>query len=579
MKMSRLFFHSLKEVPQDAEVPSHILMIRAGMIMRLASGMYHYLPLGFKALKNIENIVREEMDKAGGQELLMPALNPAEIWKESGRWDEMGDNMFRLKDRNQHEFCLGMTHEEIITEIVRKRVKSYRELPLMLYQIQTKFRDEPRPRGGLIRGREFVMKDMYSFHISWKDLRHTYDKMYKAYSNAFTRCGLNFKVVEADSGAMGGDCCHEFMLASPFGEDTMFYCPACDYAANLELAYFSQPGSEDLSDYGPEIEQIATPGVSTIEQLSNFLKLPPQSFIKTLIYKTEGRFLAVLIRGDRELNEVKLRKALKVKILEMADAGEIEQATGGPLGFSGPIGLKGVTVIADSEVVGMKNAVAGANLKDYHFRNVAFGRDFKPDMIEQVRNAVEGDLCPKCKEKMAMDRSVEIGHIFQLGTKYSQAMGATFQDENGEEKPVIMGCYGIGVSRMVAAVIEGNNDKDGIIWPVSVAPYKVMVMPVMANSPEQMAVAEQLYRELQAEGIEVLLEDRDLRPGVKFKDADLMGIPVRLVIGDKTLPNGELEFKIRKTGEVRLVKITEAKELVKEFIRKELEELNKNCQI
>ena len=574
MRMSRLFFHSLKESPQDAEVPSHILMIRSGMIMRLASGIYHYLPLGFKVLQKIEKIVREEMDEAGGQELLMPALNPAEIWRESGRWNDMGENMFRLKDRGKHDFCLGMTHEETVTEIVRKRVKSYRELPVMLYQIQTKFRDEPRPRGGLIRGREFIMKDAYSFHASWEDLQKTYERMYEAYSRIFTRCGLKFKVVEADSGTMGGDFCHEFMIASPFGEDTMFFCPACGYAANLELTYFYQPPTPENDESGELPEKISTPGVSTIEQLVNYLKLPAHNFIKTLIYKIEDRFVAVLVRGDRELNEVKLRKALKVKVLEMASAEEIEQATGGPLGFSGPLGLKGITVIADTEIVGMKNAVVGANQLDCHYRNVAYGRDFKPDVIEQVRNSATGDLCPKCHTEMVMERSIEIGHIFQLGTKYSQAMGADFQDENGDEKPLIMGCYGIGVSRMASAVIEGSSDKDGIIWPVSIAPYQAIVVPVMATNQEQMQAADQVYRDLKNEGIESLLEDRDLRPGVKFKDADLMGIPFRLTIGDKTLPNGELELKNRRTGEVNLVKIQEAAKLVKEYIGKELSEIN-----
>ncbi|MCD6309678.1 MAG: proline--tRNA ligase [Candidatus Eremiobacteraeota bacterium] len=446
--MSRMFLHTLKEVPQDADIPSHILMVRSGMQMKLASGIHNYLPLALRAIRKVEQIVREEMDAAGGQELLMPALNPAELWIESGRWEVMGENMFRLKDRHGRDFCLGMTHEEIITDIVRRSVRSYRELPLLLYQIQTKFRDEPRPRGGITRAREFIMKDLYSFHASWEDLDKTYKAMYRAYSNIFLRAGLDFKVVIADSGAMGGDECHEFMLPSESGEDTMFLCEKCGYAANSEMARFRYNKPEILPPDGEPCREVETPGVTTIDDLVIFLKRKPEDFIKCLIYRVDGMFVAALVRGDRDLNEIKLRNALGAKEVILATPSEVEKVTDGPMGFSGPIGLSGITILADYEIQEMRNAVVGANKPDAHIINVSYGRDFKVDRLVELRNTVEGDRCPNCNEEMTVEKGIELGHIFKLGTKYSESLNATFLDENGEEKPIIMGCYGIGITRM-----------------------------------------------------------------------------------------------------------------------------------
>ncbi|MCL5037330.1 MAG: proline--tRNA ligase [Chloroflexi bacterium] len=574
MRMSRMFLHTLKEVPQEAEIPSHILMIRSGMLMKVASGIYDYLPLAWRAIRKAEQIVREEMDAAGGQELLMPAITPAELWVESGRWEVMGENMFRLKDRHKRDFGLGMTHEEIITDIVRRSVRSYRELPLILYQIQTKFRDEPRPRGGINRAREFIMKDMYSFHISWEDLDVTYKAMYRAYSNVFLRAGLDFKVVEADSGTMGGDECHEFMLPSESGEDTMFLCGKCGYSANSEMARFHYQKPDDLPPHGDPIVEIDTPGVSTIDDLVKFLKRKPSDFIKCLIYRVDGELVAALVRGDRDLNETKLRKALGAKEVELATPREIEKATGGPLGFSGPVGLKGIKIIADYEIQELRNAAVGANKADTHIINVSFGRDFEVDELAELRQAVEGDCCPRCHEKMTAERGIELGHIFKLGTKYSDSMKATYLDEKGEDHPIIMGCYGIGVTRIISAAIEKGHDKDGIIWPMSLAPYHVVVMPVVSSNEDQASGAEKLYRDLLERGIETVLDDRDLRPGVKFKDADLLGFPIRAMVGERAIEQGGVEIKIRGGEKPEMVPADKAADYIVDYIKKELDRLN-----
>lgn len=577
MKLSQLFFKTLKEIPQDADTPSHVLMLRAGLMLRLASGIYNYLPLGWRVLKKIQDIVRDEMNLAGGQELLMPALNPAELWQETGRWETMGNNMFRLKDRHSRDFCLGMTHEETITDIVRRLVRSYKELPIMLYQIQTKFRDEPRPRAGVIRAREFIMKDLYSFHTSWDDLNIAYKKMYKGYSNVFNRSGLDFKVVEADSGPIGGDECHEFMVVCESGEDTIYICNNCGYGANSELAHFHYE-PEKISDNNlPLPETISTPNVTTIDALAKFLKIKPNNFIKCLIYRVDDSFAAALVRGDRELNEIKLRKALKAKNVELANEDEIERLTGGPLGFSGPIGIKDITIIADDEVVEIKGAVVGGNKRDVHIKNAVYGRDFETSIVSQIRCAVSGDLCPKCKNPLSAERSIELGHIFKLGTKYSESMKAVYLDAEGIEREMIMGCYGIGVSRIIAAVIEKNHDKDGIIWPISVAPFEVIVIPVISNDEKQMKLAEEIYNELKEIGIEVLIDDRDLRPGVKFKDADLLGIPLRLTIGNKAVEENSVEFKIRGEKEQAFVSREDLVERVKSFIKDANEKLKKRC--
>lgn len=571
MRMSSLLAPTLREDPAEAEVVSHRLMLRAGFIRKLAAGVYTYLPLGYRVIKKIEKIVREEMDKAGGQELLMPAIHPAELWQETGRWDVYGEEMMRFADRNGRPFCLGPTHEEVITDLVRREISSYRSLPVLLYQIQTKYRDEIRPRFGLMRAREFIMKDAYSFDRDEEGLDESYRSMYQAYNNIFRRCGLDFRPVEADSGAIGGQSSHEFMVLAENGEAEIAFCEACDYAANTELAKaipqpVKQPEGED------PLVLVPTPGVKTIEDLTGFFKVPPERFIKTLIYRTVYRdreeLVAVLLRGDRELNEVKLLNRLHALHVELAGEEQIRQVTHAPVGFAGPVGLT-VPVYADWEVKDMKNAIAGANQADSHYTGVNPGRDFSPAEYLDLRLAVEGDQCPKCGHSLHLARGIEVGHIFKLGTKYSEAMSATFSDEKGEEKPVIMGCYGIGIGRTAAAAIEQNYDEAGIIWPMPIAPYHVVVVPVNAREENQMLEAERIYRELWQQGVEAVLDDRDERPGVKFKDADLIGFPLRITVGPKGLAEGKVELKFRRTGEMRLVALADIVDEIKEIVERE----------
>ncbi|KHO61960.1 MULTISPECIES: proline--tRNA ligase [unclassified Thermoanaerobacter] len=570
MRLSQLLVPTLREIPAEAEIPSHILMLKAALMRKLASGVYIYLPLGQRILRKVEQIVREEMDRAGSQEVLMAALIPAELLKESGRWDVFGPEMFKLKDRNERDFCLGPTHEEVFTDLIRNEVKSYRQLPLILYQIQTKFRDERRPRFGVMRSREFIMKDAYSFDVDWEGLDKSFNKMYEAYCRIFDRCGLKYLVVEADSGAMGGKDSKEFMVISSIGEAAIAYCDNCGYAANEEKAE-CLINQEIVEEMLPK-EKVYTPNVRTIEELVNFLGITPNKFVKTLIYKGKDNVVAALVRGDRDLNETKLLNILGIREeeLELADASIVEKVTGAKVGFAGPIGLKGeVIIIVDNEIPEMRNFIVGANETDYHIKNVNYGRDFKADVVADIKNVIEGDKCPRCGSPLKIDRGIEVGHIFKLGTKYSDALGAKYVDEGGNEKPIIMGCYGIGINRTVAAIIEQHHDEKGIIWPMSVAPYHVIIVPVNVSNEAQNRVAEDIYAVLQKEGIEVLIDDRDLRAGVKFNDADLLGIPIRITVGKK-VDDGIVEIKLREKEEAEEVKISDVVEKVKNIIKEKM---------
>lgn len=559
MKMSNMLISTLREVPAEAEIDSHKLMLRSGMMRKMAAGVYNYMPLGLKVLKKVENIVREEMDAAGAQEFLASAMIPAELWQESGRWDAYGAEMFRLKDRNSRDFCLGPTHEEVFTDIARNSIKSYKQLPLNLYQIQTKYRDERRPRFGVMRSREFVMKDAYSFDKDQEGLDLVYDKMHDAYVKIFNRCGLDAKCVQADSGAIGGSNSAEFMVKSEVGEDDVVFCTKCDYAANIEKATsrLDEVEKEELM----EIEKIATPNSRGIDEVSEFLNISPKKTVKTLLYNVDGKIVAVFVRGDREVNEVKVANASNASgDIEMASHEEYINATSCDIGFAGPIGIKADLVLVDEEVKNMYNFVSGANETGYHIANVNYGRDFE-GTVGDFRNVCEGEKCPHCGEKLTIARGTEVGHIFKLGTKYSEAMNATFIDEDGKEKPFIMGCYGIGVTRTMASIIEQHHDKNGIIWPLSVAPYHISVIPVNVKDEEQLKVANELYDQLIGMGIEALLDDRNERAGVKFKDSELMGIPMRVTVGKK-IGDGEVEFKLRD-GEMEVVKISNVCNIVK----------------
>ncbi|NLJ80653.1 MAG: proline--tRNA ligase [Firmicutes bacterium] len=546
MLMSELYSPTLRETPAEAEIASHQLMLRAGLLRRSAAGIYSYLPLGLRVIRKIEKIIREEMDAIGGQEVLLPIIQPAELWHETGRWSDYGEEMFRLTDRQKRKFCLGPTHEEIITVLVRSEVRSYRQLPLRLYQIQNKYRDEIRPRFGLMRGREFIMKDMYSFDRDEKDLDKSYWAAYRAYERIFKRCGAPARPVEADSGAIGGDVTHEFMVLADAGEDLVLYCSTCEYAANAVQAE-GRPRQAAVSHPAQmeELRKIATPGASTIEEITSLLEIKAEECLKTLIYLADGKPVGVLIRGDHSLNELKLQKFLDCEALELADDETILKTTGAPVGFAGPVGLT-IPLYADYDAADLFNAVTGANEAGYHLLNVNMGRDYNVASFADLREINPGDPCPRCDGFLKGARGIEVGQVFKLGTKYSEALGATFLREDGEETPLVMGCYGIGVSRTVAAVIEQNHDQDGIIWPLSIAPYQVIVVPVNSRDPKQTETARLVYQELQAAGIEVVLDDRQERPGVKFKDADLIGFPLRITIGAKSLAQGNLELTIRK---------------------------------
>jgi prolyl-tRNA synthetase len=558
---------TIKETPSDAEVISHKLMLRAGMIRKVAAGVYNYLPLGLRVVKKVENIVREEMNRAGAHEVLMPMVVPAELWQESKRWDYYGKELLRIKDRHERDFCLGPTHEEVITDMVRREVRSYRQLPINLYQIQTKFRDEIRPRFGLMRGREFIMKDAYSFHANEESAEAEYRNMYETYCRIFERCGLKFRAVEADTGAIGGSFSHEFMVLAESGEDAIASCDTCSYAANVEKAPArSKRYILEKEDELP-IQRVSTPGKKSVEEVTGFLKVSPERLMKTLIFKADGRIVAALVRGDHEVNEVKLKNLLHVKELTLADQETVERVTKAPSGFAGPVGLEGVEIYADHTVEPMSNFVVGGNEKDVHLMNVNIPRDFNVRGFFDLRKVVVGDHCPHCDGRLELHRGIEVGHIFKLGTKYSEAMGATFLDESGTERVMIMGCYGIGIGRTAAAAIEQWNDENGIVWPKPIAPFQVVVIPVNPKEEETMRAAEGIYKGISDCGVEALLDDRDERPGVKFKDADLIGIPVRITIGAKTLKESSAELKLRKSPEMSLVKLDEVVERVKEIVK------------
>lgn len=565
MKMSNMLMLTLREVPAEAEIESHKLMLRAGLMRKMASGIYNYMPMGLKVLKNIEDIIREEMNNAGAQEFLASAMIPAELWQESGRWDAYGAEMFRVKDRNDRDFCLGPTHEEVFTDIARNEIKSYKQLPVNLYQIQTKYRDERRPRFGVMRSREFVMKDAYSFDKDQAGLDLVYNKMHDAYVEIFNRCGLDAKCVEADSGAIGGSNSAEFMVKSEVGEDDVVFCTHCDYAANIEKAVASPEASEE--EELKEVVKVETPNVRTIEELEKFFNITSKKFAKTLLFNVDGKIVGVMVRGDREANEVKIINSIPgANDIEMATAEEVFAATGAKVGFAGPINIKVDKLFIDEEITKMYNFVVGANETGYHLSNINFGRDFN-GIVGDFRNVTEGEKCPVCSEKIVISRGTEVGHIFKLGTKYSESMGADFIDENGKKKPFIMGCYGIGVTRTMASVIEQNNDENGIIWPMSVAPYHVSVIPVNIKDQGQMEIADKLYKELLDLGIEVLLDDRNERAGVKFKDSEIIGIPIRVTVGKKIV-DGQVEFKLRNNGENEVIDIDDVISRVKQEVTK-----------
>ncbi len=564
MRFTRMLLPTLKEAPTDAEIVSHRLMLRSGMIRKVASGIYNLLPLGVKVIGRVSGIVRSEMNRAGAQEVLMPMVTPAELWKESRRWDAYGKELLRLVDRHGREFCLGPTHEEVITDIVRREVRSYRELPKNLYQIQTKFRDEIRPRFGLMRGREFIMKDAYSFHADDGCAEKEYRNMYEAYSRIFERCGLLFRAVEAETGSIGGSFSHEFMVLADTGEDSIAFCNACSYAANVEKAEVGDNKATGNQDAGQkeaerELKKISTPGRKTVEEVSAFLGAAPEKLIKTLIYRADNMLVAACVRGDATLNEFKLKKALGSTDLHLATEDDIKAATGAPPGFAGPVGL-GIRVYADRAVKEIKNGITGANEIDAHFINVCPERDFngKKPVYLDLRAATDNDPCPRCKGSLSIRRGIEVGHIFKLGTKYSEAMGAAFVGEDGTQRPMIMGCYGIGIGRTAAAAIEQNHDESGIVWPAPLAPFDCEIVPINARDKGTMDAAESVYSALRENGLDVLMDDRDLRPGVKFKDADLIGIPIRITIGEKNLKEGLVEIKKRCEKDFRLVNLKDA---------------------
>ena len=550
MRVSKLYAPTLREVPAEAEVVSHQLMLRAGFMRKAAGGIYTYLPLAWRVLKKIERIVREEMDAKGSQELLMPIVQPAEIWQESGRWDVYGAEMFRLQDRHNRCFCLGPTHEEMVTTLIRGDVRSYRQLPLSVYQIQNKYRDERRPRFGLMRGREFIMKDAYSFDRDEAGLDKSYQDMYDAYTNIFTRCGLNFRPVEADSGAIGGSGSHEFMVIADSGEAEIVFCTSCDYAANVEKAELFPLEAQEEAMLTKE--EVVTPDCKTIADVCAYLKLPVDHSVKAVAYNSEKGLILCFVRGDHEVNEIKVINTCGVIDLEMATEEQLA-AAGTVGGYMGPVGIdnKKVIVVVDATVMKMHNVCCGANKEGYHFINVNPGRDFTPTYVADIRLIQEGDPCPHCGGEVSKARGIEVGQVFKLFTKYSSALKATYLDENGKEQPMVMGCYGVGVSRTMAAAIEQNYDDNGIIWPIEIAPYHVLVVPVNTKDEASAAKAEEIYMQLKKVGLETVIDDRKERPGVKFKDADLIGYPLRVVVGPKTFTEGKLEVKIRKTGEIR----------------------------
>jgi len=551
MKWSQTLIPTLKESPAEAEIDSHKLMIRAGLIRRITSGAYAYLPLGTLVLNKVIAIVREEMNRAGAVEVFLPALQPLDLLEESGRLAVFGDDLITFEDRHGKTTALGPTHEEIITNIVKNEMNSYRQFPITLYQIQTKFRDETRPRFGVLRSKEFIMKDAYSFDVDYDGLNKSYKSMYDAYCRIFDRCGLDYIVVEADSGAMGGDVSHEFMVPSPVGEDILVRCLKCGYSANRERAETAPIPQENHAPL-QTMKEVHTPNKHTIQEVSDFLNVGPHQMVKTMIYISGGQPVAVLLRGDHEVNETKLTRVLGQETVALADRNTIEHVTGAHVGFAGPVGLK-IKIIADQAVSILRNFVTGANKSDTHLLDVNPDRDFKIDQIANIRYVTRGDKCPKCSHELDVSQGIEVGHVFKLGTKYSDALKARFLDANGKENSIIMGCYGIGINRIIASLIERSHDENGIIWPLSLAPYQVIIIPVNVNDTNSMGMANSIYDDLtNNEGTDVLLDDRDQRPGVKFKDADLIGIPIKIIIGKKFTETKELEIKLRKSGETYL---------------------------
>jgi len=568
MHYSRYFIPTYKETPSEAEVVSHQLMLRAGLIRKLTSGIYTYLPAGLRAIRKVENIVREEMNRAGAIEVLMPAVQPAELWQESGRWQAYGRELLRFKDRHDRDACLGPTHEEVVTDLMRREIQSYKQMPINLYQIQTKFRDEIRPRFGIMRCREFIMKDAYSFDADETGADRSYQLMYDAYTRIFQRCGLRFRAVEADTGSIGGSFSHEFMVLADTGEGEIVSCLKCSYAANLEKAEArwedegGLPG--DLS--GNPLKEVETPDVRTIEELTAFLSVSPDQVAKTLIFRADDGVVAALIRGDHEVNEVKLKNLLGAEELELADPNLVAEVTGAPMGFAGPVGLR-ARIIADHALKGMADFVVGGNRKDLHLRNVNMERDFKVDQFADLRLITPADPCPRCGGELRFDRGIEVGHVFKLGTKYSKAMKAIFLDDHGAERPIFMGCYGIGVGRTVAAAIEQYHDRDGIIFPIAIAPFEVVILPLQMHEAAVVETAERIYQELMQDGVEVLIDDRDVRGGIKFKDADLLGTPVRITIGSRGLKDGQVEMKMRSESESLLVPLQNARKVILEKVK------------
>jgi len=570
MRQSQTLVPTLKEAPSEAEVPSHIFMVRGGYLRKVAAGIYSFLPLGWRVVKKVERIIREEMDRSGASEVFLPAVIPGELWKESGRWQNYGDQLLRFKDRKGGDFVIGPTHEEVISALVRGEVRSWRQLPLNLYQIQTKFRDELRPRAGLMRGREFIMKDAYSFHVDVKDAEREYRRMYETYQRIFTRCGLQFRAVEADTGNIGGSLSHEFQVLTETGEDALVACDNCDYAANVEQAVARAPKAEPKPTADMmAMTKVATPGKHTIADVSAFLKVAPATLVKTLIYLADGKSVAVLVRGDRDVNEIKLKKALGANQILLATDAAVKEVTGAPVGFAGPVGLK-VPIYCDLEVCALADFVVGANEADAHLVGVNLERDFTPTACGDYRTAAAGDACARWdKGHLKPYRGIEVGQVFFLGTKYSKPMGVTFLDAEGKDTPCEMGCYGIGVTRIVAAAIEQSHDKDGIVWPVPLAPYEVAVLDLQQDDQNVVATATRIYDELTVAGIEVLYDDRNERAGVKFKDADLIGLPFRIAVGKKGLAEGMVEVKRRNATEVVKMKIDDVVKTVAAAVRAE----------
>jgi len=566
IRYTQYLMPTTKETPSDAEVVSHRLMLRGGFIQKVASGIYTYLPAGLKVLRKVERILREEMDRAGAQEVLMPAVIPSELWKESSRWDAYGKELLRFKDRADREFCLGPTHEEVITDLVRRLVRSYRQLPLNLYQIQDKFRDEIRPRFGLMRGREFFMKDAYSFDVDEAGAKESYRKMYEAYCRIFRRMGLDFRAVEADTGNIGGSSSHEFMVIADSGEDAIVSCASCAYGANVEKAECPAPaeGTVGSRDAGPA-RKVSTPGRKTIDEVSGFLGIEPGALIKTLLFETSAGDAAVLVSGAHEINEIKVRNFLGAEWVRLAEEPKVRELTGAPSGFAGPVGLS-VRTIADHSVRSIASGATGANEKDAHLVDVVPGRDFTPDGYADLRMVREGDPCPRCGGELRVSRGIEVGHVFRLGTKYSEKMHAVALDAEGKEQVIAMGCYGIGVGRTAAAAIEQHHDDDGMVWPISIAPFEVTIIPVNVKNAEVAAAASMLASALDAQGVEVLLDDREERPGIKFKDADLVGIPVRVTLGEKNVAAGFGELRDRKTGETLRIELPKLEEAVLKMV-------------